>query len=195
MRIILFVVYKKPNARESLKSSMNPSIAPGPLFPSMFIGYTHIYTRTINQRYFLSKCEQNPITLRRYLLSLISVLSLFFAKELARRPGSEHLPTVVAVNPGYCSTDLDSEFKAYTIQRYLTQASDYFIARSPEMGSRTLIHAAVSEDDLNGKYLANCRVERASEFSLSEEGLEVQKRLWVRVHLLRLPTTLNIMDV
>jgi hypothetical protein len=77
----------------------------------------------------------------------------------------------------------------------LTQASDYFIARSPEMGSRNLIHAAVSEDDLNGKYLANCRVEKASDFSLSEEGLEVQKRLWVRVHFLRLPTTSNIMDV
>ncbi|KAJ6542000.1 short-chain dehydrogenase [Mycena vulgaris] len=119
--------------------------------------------KTIGTRYFLSK-----------------LFSLFFARELARRRQSKSSPTIVAVNPGYCATNLDSEFKAYTIQRYLARAGDYFIGRTPEMGSRTIIHAAVNSEGKNqdGRYLANSRVERESDFALSEAGLTVQKRLW-----------------
>ncbi|KAJ7442670.1 hypothetical protein FB451DRAFT_99624 [Mycena latifolia] len=72
-------------------------------------------TKTIGGRYFLSK-----------------LFTLFFVRELARRRQSKPSPTIVAVNPGYCMTELDSEFKAYTVQRYVTRAADFFIARTPE---------------------------------------------------------------
>ncbi|KAJ7123782.1 hypothetical protein C8R43DRAFT_1031634 [Mycena crocata] len=119
-------------------------------------------SKTIGQRYFLSK-----------------LFVLFFAKELARRR-SKPAPTVVAVNPGYCHTGLDSEFKAYTIKRYMTNVMDHFIARTPEMGSRTVVHAAVDADgpQQDGKYLAHCRLENESEFARSEEGVQFQERLW-----------------
>ncbi|KAJ6561503.1 short-chain dehydrogenase [Mycena vulgaris] len=125
-------------------------------------------TQTIGTRYFLSK-----------------LFTLLFARELARRQPKD-FPTIVAVNPGYCKTNLDSEFKAYSIPRYLTRIADCFIARTPEMGSRTLIHGAVNSEGeaQNGKYLANCQVEKESDFSLSEAGIVVQKRLWDETMLL-----------
>ncbi|KAJ7102844.1 hypothetical protein C8R44DRAFT_945643 [Mycena epipterygia] len=95
---------------------------------------------------------------KRYFVS--KLFSLFFAREFARRQGSKPSLTVVT--------------------RYITHVTDFFIARAPEMGSRTIVHAAVNPNgkQQNGRYLANCRVEQESDFSLSEEGLEVQNRLW-----------------
>jgi hypothetical protein len=49
------------------------------------------------------------------------------------------------------------------------------------MGSRTIIHAATTQGgkEQHGKYLTNCRVERESDYSLTQDGLAVQGRLWV----------------
>ena len=56
------------------------------------------------------------------------------------------------------------------------------LARPTEMGSRCLIHAALGDTTgkVHGKYLNNCRVEEESDYALSEEGMNVQERIWVR---------------
>ena len=58
------------------------------------------------------------------------------------------------------------------------------LARSTEMGSRTLIHAALggTQKEVQGKYLSTCQVGEESDYALSPEGMEVQERLWVRLH-------------
>lgn len=35
------------------------------------------------------------------------------------------------------------------------------------------------DDAVHGKYLNNCRVEEESDLAISEEGRNIQKRLWV----------------
>ena len=54
-------------------------------------------------------------------------------------------------------------------------------ARSTEVGSRTLVHAALwgTKEQVNGKYLNKCQVEEVSDYVLSSDGAMVQKKLWV----------------
>jgi retinol dehydrogenase-12 len=56
------------------------------------------------------------------------------------------------------------------------------LSRSTEVGARTLVHAALwgTKGEVNGKFLNNSRVEEESDFSLSEEGRELETRVWVR---------------
>ena len=58
------------------------------------------------------------------------------------------------------------------------------LARSSEVGSRTLIHAALggTQKEMQGKYLTTCKVDEESDYALSPEGMEVQERIWVRLH-------------
>lgn len=55
------------------------------------------------------------------------------------------------------------------------------LARTVEVGSRTLVHAALAGDqsEMQGRYLNRCRVEEESDFALSEEGGKVEEKIWV----------------
>ncbi|KAJ7848490.1 hypothetical protein B0H14DRAFT_2356708, partial [Mycena olivaceomarginata] len=106
---------------------------------------------------------------------------LFFARERAHHIDKNTGPIVAAVNPGYCTTNMDHEGTETSIERFLKRIVDYFIARTAEMGSQTIIHAAARQGgkEQHGKYLSNCRVERECDYSPTEQGLAVQWRLWV----------------
>ncbi|KAJ7694875.1 hypothetical protein B0H17DRAFT_1131807 [Mycena rosella] len=117
----------------------------------------------MEQRYFVSK-----------------LLGLFFARELARHINPDTGPIVVSVTPGLCSSDLDIESTTSPIMRNIGCVVMPFITRTPEMGSRAIIHAAVNTEIQvqHGKYLANCRIEKESDYALGAEGMSVQGRLW-----------------
>ncbi len=55
------------------------------------------------------------------------------------------------------------------------------IARTTEVGSKTLVNAALerANQDVHGKYLNKCHVEEESDLVISEEGKVLQDRLWV----------------
>jgi len=62
---------------------------------------------------------------------------------------------------------------------------ELLLARTTEAGSRQLLWAALAgekghEEELRGAYVANTRIEEASDWVLSEEGKRVQDLLWVR---------------
>ncbi|KAJ7143694.1 short-chain dehydrogenase [Mycena epipterygia] len=126
----------------------------------------------LNERQHCSK----PVMEQRYFVSKRRCLH----QELAHRIDINAGPTIVSVSPGLCNSDLDIESTTSPVMRHLKGVVMSFIARTPEMGSRTIIHAAVNCEGQaqNGKYLANCRVERESEYSLSVDGMAVQKRVW-----------------
>lgn len=62
-----------------------------------------------------------------------------------------------------------------------TKGVDSSIARTPEMGSRAIIHAALAgtKREIHGKFLSSCRIEEESDFVISLEGKRVQDRVWV----------------
>lgn len=54
----------------------------------------------------------------------------------------------------------------------------FFLARSTEVGSRTLVHAATQGAETHGQYLSDCKVAPPSEYVLSAEGYKDQNRVW-----------------
>lgn len=54
----------------------------------------------------------------------------------------------------------------------------FFLARTAEVGARTLVHAALAGKESHGMYLSDCKVEEPGENVTSEEGRRVQKVVW-----------------
>ena len=77
------------------------------------------------------------------------------------------------INPGLCHSSLSRDFGglSFTILKLV-------LARSTEMGSRTLVHACVAGKESHGRYLSNCQVAEESEFVRSDEGKKAAERIW-----------------
>jgi hypothetical protein len=60
------------------------------------------------------------------------------------------------VNPGLCKTELSRDSDSWSLK-----AGIWLLARTAEMGSRTLTHAAVGGDGegFKGEYLSDCKVD------------------------------------
>jgi hypothetical protein len=54
----------------------------------------------------------------------------------------------------------------------------FFLARTTEVGSRTLVHAGSQGVESHGEYLSDCEITQPSAFVTSEEGKESQERVW-----------------
>ncbi|KAI0049948.1 hypothetical protein FA95DRAFT_760809 [Auriscalpium vulgare] len=114
----------------------------------------------------------------RYQLS--KLLDVFIAREFASRLPADSPLVVDAVDPGFCKTELvrNIRFPASLGMRLF----QFLVARTAEMGSRVLVWAALGgrnrERELNGAYIASGAVYEPSDFVLSDEGLQMQKRIW-----------------
>lgn len=98
---------------------------------------------------------------------------------LACSTSNKDLPCPIVincVNPGFCHSQLTRSFQpiAY-IGKILMRA------RSTEVGSRTLVHAASAGSESHGQYLSNCKVALVGNFVRTEEGREVQSMCWDEV--------------
>ncbi|KZS97483.1 NAD(P)-binding protein [Sistotremastrum niveocremeum HHB9708] len=112
----------------------------------------------------------------RYPIS--KLLNLFFTRALAERLPLGTSVTVDVANPGLCHSQLTRNVKGFIVIFYTILKA--ILARSTEVGSRTIVHAALAGDQqtMQGKYLNMCQVEEESDYVYSEEGKEVQERLW-----------------
>jgi hypothetical protein len=70
--------------------------------------------------------------------------------------GAARLIIFFRVNPGLCQTSLARESNSWGFWFFRK-----LFARTAEMGSRTLVHAAVGKDgeDWKGEYLSDCAVD------------------------------------
>ncbi|KZV80721.1 NAD(P)-binding protein [Exidia glandulosa HHB12029] len=98
-------------------------------------------------------CTQKHMAQDRYNLS--KLLNVFFARAMQAHLG------------------LSSPIVAFT------QMAEFFVARSTEMGSRTLVWASLEGGpEMKGTFSSSCQVAEESDFVLSKEGQEVEGRLW-----------------
>ncbi|KAH7068506.1 hypothetical protein FB567DRAFT_250698 [Paraphoma chrysanthemicola] len=108
---------------------------------------------------------------QRYQVS--KLLEVLAAREFcALHPASTFPVTLNFVNPGLCHSELsrDSGWFLYFLKLVL--------ARTTEVGSRTLVHAGSSGQESHGQYLSDAKITPPSAFVRSDEGAEVQKRVW-----------------
>lgn len=108
----------------------------------------------------------------RYNVS--KLLELFYVRALALHMKESKNPEIVvnAVTPGLCHSELGRDQGAFF------GVIKFVLARTTEMGSRSLVHAAQGGEETNGQFLYNCRVSSPSPFVLSEEGAKTQSRVF-----------------
>jgi hypothetical protein len=107
-------------------------------------------------------------------------MQLFIVRELASRLSASNKEGEVItsiLNPGFVNTTIMKHNKEVLFNAFM-----FFwrkiAGRSPEVGSRTLVHAAGGGEETHGMYLDNCEVGRIAEWIVSERGVRIQAKLW-----------------
>jgi NAD(P)-dependent dehydrogenase (short-subunit alcohol dehydrogenase family) len=107
----------------------------------------------------------------RYQVSkLLEVLTIRALAE--RKSAMQTSVTINCVNPGLCHSELARE------SGWGLAITKFFLARSTELGSRNLVHAASLGPESHGQYVSDCVVAQPSEYVLSSEGWKDQNRVW-----------------
>ena len=104
-----------------------------------------------------------------------------FVRELASRLPNPTPVSVSAINPGFCHSRLTRSIASNPVISIVVRVIKALLARTTEMGSRTLVHPAVEPGERvrHGRYVSCCEVVEESDYVLSEEGKEISRRLWV----------------
>ncbi|RDA86149.1 hypothetical protein CP532_3041 [Ophiocordyceps camponoti-leonardi (nom. inval.)] len=106
----------------------------------------------------------------RYALS--KLLQILVVREMAARTGASFPVTINCTNPGFCHSQLAREAGWYLYIMGL------LLARSTEVGSRTIVAGAAAGPETHGKYMSESVVIEPGEFVTSEKGAEVQTKVW-----------------
>ncbi|KZT54473.1 NAD(P)-binding protein [Calocera cornea HHB12733] len=107
---------------------------------------------------------------------MTKLLNVMFARSLGSRlPASTGL-TINSVNPAACMSGLQRDLN----HMMMVRVGQRWFFRSTEMGSRTIVHAALSNEaqGKQGAYWNNCQEEDVSDWLLTEQGKRVQERIW-----------------
>jgi len=119
--------------------------------------------KTTAEKYW---AEQYPVS------KLLEVLAVRAIAE--QHPMLDYPVTINCVNPGLCHSELGREVDSWSF--WLLKL---LLARTTEVGSRTLYHAASQfGKEWHGKYLSDCAVAEPAALVTSEEGKVAQERVW-----------------
>ncbi|KAB5563222.1 short-chain dehydrogenase/reductase-like protein [Coniochaeta sp. 2T2.1] len=129
---------------------------------------------------------RDPSTMSDDRYNTTKLLVVLLARELAARlrlgsdqnnnNSSNNVPIVSVVTPGFCKSRISRNLPL--AGRLGVGAFLAVIGRTTEAGSRTLVAAAAAGEEAHGGYMESCRVGEPSVFVRSDEGGEVQKRVW-----------------
>ncbi|KAI9714152.1 MAG: hypothetical protein M1812_006480 [Candelaria pacifica] len=111
----------------------------------------------------------------RYNVS--KLLEVFFVREIAGLLNDNSKPQIVMnyLTPGLCHSELGRDAGLmFTVIKY-------FLARTTEVGSRSLLYASQAGLESHGKFCQNCMIDEPSAFVRSEEGKKTQKRVYDEV--------------
>ncbi|KAF8525873.1 short-chain dehydrogenase [Hysterangium stoloniferum] len=116
----------------------------------------------------------------RHRYPVSKTLLLMFARELSARLPKNASITVMSVSPGFCHSSLTRESESTIFGRIFLGLLKSVVARTTEVGSRTIVHAVAAPDarDLHGKYIASCQAVEESDFIFGDKGKEVSDDLW-----------------
>lgn len=110
----------------------------------------------------------------RYPVS--KLMDVFGTRALVEKTGSSYPVTINTMNPGFCYSELSREHSGIAFQLMYK-----LLARTTEVGSRTLVAAALASHETHGQYMSNCLVEEPSKFVRSEEGRQTQEKVWAEL--------------
>ncbi|KAF4630073.1 hypothetical protein G7Y89_g8069 [Cudoniella acicularis] len=112
----------------------------------------------------------------RYAAS--KLLQVFAVDEIASKMGGKSKVVLNIISPGLVKTALGRNATGFT--KFSLALMKFLMARTPEMGSRTLVHAATAGPESHGKYFTDCDItlDSRSDFVKSADGLKAQQKIW-----------------
>lgn len=129
----------------------------------------------------LQSMNAEKFCLDRERYYVTKLLEIMFIRELADRL-QEPTPVIACtVHPGSSRSSLFRVYESTWYSRTLTQLGYMLLcARSCEEGSKTLVHAVMSDQngEMHGKYLSNCQLTEEDDFLFTSEGKAFSHRLW-----------------
>ncbi|KAH6959608.1 hypothetical protein BKA56DRAFT_600649 [Ilyonectria sp. MPI-CAGE-AT-0026] len=113
----------------------------------------------------------------RYNVSKLLEVMLVRSIAVAMKQGPHASEPIILnnVHPGLCESELDKDAKG--LASYLLTFAKALLARTTEVGGRTLVHSAAAGNESHGQYMSECRVKEPSSFVRSKQGAETQKRV------------------
>ncbi|KAI1126711.1 short-chain dehydrogenase/reductase-like protein [Nemania abortiva] len=127
---------------------------------------------------------ESSMYLRYQDTKLISLLVGRAISENMQRPDG-NIPVVLnMVCPGYCKTDLGREKPWPPLWTAIFTVTDRILARTAEMGSRTLVMAASAGLVSHGMYLEDCKLSTPSDFVRSGNGEKMQQQAFTELMLI-----------
>lgn len=112
---------------------------------------------------------------REDLYSISKMLPIFAVRAIAERCHANKFPVIINIaDPGLCWSGLARDFSG-GIGAWLFMLA---LARSTEVGSRTLVHGGAQGADSHGCYLSGCQIEEPSPVITGPGGKELQERVW-----------------
>ncbi|GIJ92659.1 hypothetical protein Asppvi_001937 [Aspergillus pseudoviridinutans] len=122
------------------------------------------------------KNEKSYLADRYYTSKLLEVLLVrSISAAMEKGPHAAEPVILNCVNPGLCHSELDRDIKGLT--GYVLRIAKALIARTTEVGGRTLVHSAAAGSESHGKYMSECKVKEPSKFVRSNEGAIAQQRV------------------
>ncbi|KAH9901931.1 short-chain dehydrogenase [Xylariomycetidae sp. FL2044] len=109
---------------------------------------------------------------------VVKLLDVLIARELAWELDANGKSKVIVnvTDPRLCRSEL---FRSVPFPFNLgTALAMFFVARTCEVGSRNLVAAALGDESTHGRYILDCVPKLESSFVRTEEGQEVQKRVY-----------------
>ncbi|KAL8952976.1 MAG: hypothetical protein Q9222_001152 [Ikaeria aurantiellina] len=117
---------------------------------------------------------------KRYALTKL-VEELVVRQFAALNPVQDTNVVVNMVAPGLCSTGLGRDVRTFTKIAHETIRA--VMARTPEVGSRTILHGLVAGEESHGKLLSGCKIKEywVPEWINNAEGLKLQNDTWTEL--------------
>lgn len=94
-------------------------------------------------------------------------------RELVKH--TEKVPVITLVNPGFCKSELGRDGAPFLAAIKFLR---YLLARSTEVGSRTLLAGACAGESSHGMYMSDCKNQNVAPWIETEEGARVQKKVY-----------------
>jgi retinol dehydrogenase-12 len=108
------------------------------------------------------------------LVQILAIRAL--VADMSKSPHASEPVIVNTVNPGLCHSSLSRSMTG--IQGWIFWLVRQVIARKTEVGSRALVYGAAAGKESHGEYMSICVVAPPSAFVRSEEGAEMQERVY-----------------
>ncbi|KAF1985179.1 short-chain dehydrogenase/reductase [Aulographum hederae CBS 113979] len=112
---------------------------------------------------------------QRYSVS--KLMEVLLVHHLVQNYAKTDYPVIInCLNPGLCHSRLIREDMLAV--KIISSVMKFFLARTTEMGARTLVAGATAGEESHGTYMSNGVVEPPSAFASSEEGRKLGERIW-----------------